>query len=161
MNTPKESGSFSLMAKDEVNWWRSGYNVTEDSMDSTGFHQVPGGGADTGRDSTWHPGGGILDRWSSRNWDNGLQIESLDELDSFAVRTRNSIYEITVLSRLTGEVMVRGGRFFPERTVTRLAGSSLGGSFLKMGGVYPGFSLEFQDGARRIITSPVQSVALT
>ena len=130
-------------------------------MDSTSHYRPashrPGGTSA----SSWHPGGGILDRWSSRDWSNGIQIESLEDLDSFAVRTRNSVYEITVLSRFRGEVMVRGGQFFPERTLARLAGSSLGGSFLKMGGVYPGFSIEFQEGARRIVTSPVQSVALT
>ena len=129
-------------------------------MDSTGHHNLVPAEADS-QGSTWHPGGGILDRWSSRNWDNGLQIEALEDLDSIAVKTRNTVYEITVLSRFTGEVLVRGGRFFPERTPARLAGSSLGGSFLKMGGVYPGFSIEFQEGTRRIITSPVQSVALT
>ena len=129
-------------------------------MDSTSHHNLrPNPAKDHG--SAWHPGGGILDRWSSRNWDNGLQIETLEDLDSIAVRTRNTIYEITVLSRFTGEVLVRGGHFFPERTVARLAGSSLGGSFLKMGGVYPGFSIEFQEGTRRIVTSPVQSVAVT
>lgn len=127
------------------------------STDSTGFHKVPppAGGA------AWHPRGRILDRWATNTWENGLQLDTLEDLDSLAVRTKNSIYEITVLSRLTGEVMVRGGRFFPERRVARLAGSSLGGSFLKIGGVYPGFSLEFQDGPRRIVTSQVQSVALT
>lgn len=130
---------------------------------STGFQRLPGGPPHAGGapDSAWHPGGRILDRWSSGNWENGLQIEALEDLDSLAVRTRNSVYEITILSRFTGEVLVRGGRFFPERKVARLAGSSLGGSFLKMGGVYPGFSLEFQDGERRVVTSTVLSVALT
>jgi hypothetical protein len=129
--------------------------------DSTGFHrrplerrQPPPGGA------AWHPRGRMLDRWATNTWENGLQLDTLEDLDSLAVRTKNSVYEITILSRLTGEVMVRGGRFFPERRIARLAGSSLGGSFLKVGGVYPGFSLEFQDGARRIVTSQVQSVAL-
>ena len=129
-------------------------------MDSSSHHKLLPS-SDQGQGATWHPGGGILDRWSSRDWNNGLQIESLEDLDSIAVRTRNTVYEITVLSRFTGEVLVRGGRFFPERTAARLAGSSLGGSFLKMGGVYPGFSIEFQEGTRRIVTSPVQSVALT
>ena len=129
---------------------------------STGFHRIPGGKPDARREPelAWHPAGGILARWSLSDWENGLQIENLENLDSLAVRTRNSVYEITILSRCTGEVLVRGGRFFRERTVARLAGSSLGGSFLKMGGVYPGFCLEFQDGDRRIVTSTVQSVAL-
>lgn len=130
--------------------------------DSTGFHKLPPERrSPPPGEAAWHPRGRILDRWAANTWKNGLQLEALEDLDSLAVRTRNSVYEITVLSRITGEVMVRGGRFFPERTVARLAGSSLGGSFLKMGGVYPGFSLEFQEGARRIVTSQVQSVALT
>jgi hypothetical protein len=135
-------------------------NSTGDS--TTGVHRIPKGARPpAGGESAWHPRGRILDRWAANTWENGLQLETLEDLDSLAVRTKNSIYEITVLSRLTGEVMVRGGRFFPDRTVARLTGSSLGGSFLKMGGVYPGFSLEFQDGGRRIVTSQVQSVALT
>lgn len=130
--------------------------------DSTGFHKLPlGKRSPPAGGAAWHARGRILDRWSTNTWENGLQLDALEELDSLAVRTRNSVYEITILSSLTGEVMVRGGRFFPERRIARLAGSSLGGSFLKMGGVYPGFSLEFQDGGRRIVTSQVQSVALT
>lgn len=129
-------------------------------MDSTSrYRTFPDSRGEASEASSWHPGGGILDRWSSHSWDNGLQINALDDLDSIAVRTRNSVYEITVLSRFTGEVLVRGGRFFPERTIARLAGSSLGGSFLKMGGIYPGFGIEFQEGSRRIVTSPVLSVA--
>ena len=131
-------------------------------MESTSYHQLSGiTGSPPGEHATYHPRGGILDTWSSREWDNGFQIEALEDLDSLAVRTKNSVYEITILSRFTGEVMVRGGAFFPERTVVRLAGSTMGGSFLKMGGIYPGFSLEFQDGERRIVTSRVQSVMLT
>jgi len=51
---------------------------------------------------------------------------------------------------------VRGGAFFPEFTRVRVAGSSLGGSFLKLHGVYLGFRMELADGGRMIVTSPVE-----
>jgi hypothetical protein len=39
-----------------------------------------------------------------------------------------------------------------------LAGSSLGGSFLKMRGIYVGFSMELCHEGETIITSPVRSI---
>ena len=101
-----------------------------------------------------------LDYWSEREWKDGLQIERLEPLESLCVQTVNSTYEITLLSGFTGEVLVRGGRFFPERTSVLLAGSSLGGSFLKLRGIYLGFSLEFQSEGKRIVTSSVRSISV-
>ena len=94
--------------------------------------------------SAWHASDTILDNWSKREWRDGVQVESLADLDSLCVRTENSTYEIMILSGHTGEVMVQGGRFFPRRTRFILQGSSLGGSFLKLRGIYIGFNLEFQ-----------------
>ena len=74
-----------------------------------------GGSAPKGAEgSSWHNADGILDNWSKREWSDGLQIESLEDLDCLCVQTENSTYEITVLSRHTGEVMVRGGHFSPN-----------------------------------------------
>jgi hypothetical protein len=79
-------------------------------------------------------------------------------LDRVIARTRNSEYEITVLSPIRGEVMVRGGRFFPEPTRVRVGGASLGGSFLKLRGIYVGFSIEFWCDGDSVITCPVVSI---
>lgn len=101
----------------------------------------------------------LLESWSAHNWaDGGVQLETLEDLQTVYVRTENNPYEITVLSRHTGEVLVRGGRFFPERTRVHLAGSSLGGAFLKLRGIYLGFSLEFLHAGRRIVTSRLRSI---
>ncbi len=86
--------------------------------------------------------GAILSSWSASDWTGGVQIEQLPELTTLAVRTAHSLYEITILNGLTGDVLVRGGRFFPERTAARLNGSSCGGSILKWRGIYPGMKLE-------------------
>jgi hypothetical protein len=98
------------------------------------------------------PAAAILDRWSEKEWDNGVQIEQMAELEQLAVRTRNSVYEITVLNGVTGEVLLRGGDFFPERTAVRLEGSTLGGSILKWRGIYVGLQME-------IVPEPVEMVS--
>ena len=124
----------------------------------------------------------LLDAWSDEQWTKGIQIDQMAELETLAVRTQNSVYEITVLCGPTGEVLVRGGKFFPEWTPALLAGSTFGGSFLKMGGIYLGMQMEiapqpvemiskvvhdpatgqneFLLGRRVITTSPVQTIGV-
>ena len=99
-----------------------------------------------------------LDTWSKHPWTHGLQIDALKDLETFCVRTRNSAYEFIVLSGRTAEVLLRGGQFFPEYTSVRVAGSSLGGSFLKVHGIYLGFSMELQHDGQTIVTTEVQSI---
>ncbi|HWE49206.1 MAG TPA: hypothetical protein VG273_05435 [Bryobacteraceae bacterium] len=103
------------------------------------------------------PAGSLLNRWSDSGWQNGVQIDRLKDLQSLKIRTKNSIYELTVVSAEQGEVLVRGGSFFPELAPVRLAGSTLGGSFIKAKGVYIGFRMEFNLGGLNIVTtSPVE-----
>lgn len=97
-----------------------------------------------------------LDFWTQRNWDDGVQVDQLRALDRLEVRTRNSIYEIIIGD--TGDVLVKGGKFFPEFTRAVVLGSSLGGAFLKLGGIYRGFSMEIMFDGTRIVTSPVEAV---
>ena len=100
----------------------------------------------------------ILDTWVSHDWSDGLQLESVDDFTEIHVQTCNSIYEITAIDGFAREVLVRGGRFFPERTSAHLAGSSLGSGFLKLGGIYVGFSLEFVTSEDTIITTRIRSI---
>src|SRR5437773_12519166 len=102
----------------------------------------------------------LLDTWSSHDWSEGVQLETMQDMETLTVRTENSTCEITVISGRTGEILVRGGRFFPEFTPARLAGSSLGGSFLKLRGVYLGFNLEIHFDQRLIITSRVRQISI-
>jgi hypothetical protein len=101
-----------------------------------------------------------LDTWSSMAWRDGLQVNELDGLETLIVHTRNSTYEIIVMDRHKADVLVRGGRFFPVYTPARLAGSSLGGSFLKLHGIYVGFSMELHAGEGAIITSAVRDISI-
>ena len=108
-----------------------------------------------------YPAAALLDNWTNHDWTDGIQINHMQDLESLVVKTENSTYEITILCSRTGQVMVRGGHYFPHFTRARLAGCSLGGSFLKMLGVYIGFRMELcQEVGPPIITSPVRSIAL-
>jgi hypothetical protein len=103
--------------------------------------------------------GALLETWSSHDWTSGIQLESLGDLQPLTIHTENSTYEITTICARSGEIMIRGGRFFPEFTPARLAGSSLGGSFLKVRGIYLGFHLEIHFQRRSIVTSRVRSIS--
>jgi hypothetical protein len=101
----------------------------------------------------------VLEAWTARSWRDGLLVSRLSALDRVFVHTRNTTYELVVVSPAAAEVMVRGGTFFPEFTRVRVAGSSLGGSFLKLHGIYVGFRLELALGQKSVVTSTVQRIA--
>jgi hypothetical protein len=100
----------------------------------------------------------ILDTWVKHSWDEGVQLACRPDLSELIVETRNSVYEITVIDGGVGEILIRGGKFFPQRTAARLSGSSLRGNFLKLGGIYAGFSVEVVFDGQTIVTSPVRSI---
>jgi hypothetical protein len=106
------------------------------------------------------PGRRSLSAWSSYDWRGGVQIDDLSPLERLIVTTSNSTYEILLVTPERAEILVRGGAFFPVFTRARLAGSSLGGSFLKVRSVHVGFRLEFGSERGFIITSPVRTVTV-
>jgi hypothetical protein len=103
-------------------------------------------------DAICSPRDAMLDAWSDSEWNNGVQIDQIEELTTLAVQTSNSLYEVTVLNGQTGEVLVRGGDLFPVRTPVRLEGSTFGGSILKRRGIYVGLRME-------IVPQPVELVS--
>src|SRR4030095_7875361 len=84
-----------------------------------------------------------LDSWLLRDWSQSVQIPSLEEVQHLHVRTRNTLYELIFINH-SGDVRVRGGRYFPEWTAARFAGSTAGGSFLKRLGIVLGLQMEFE-----------------
>ena len=106
------------------------------------------------------PARGLLSSWSAHDWRGGVHIDELAALERLIVDTANSTYEIVLVTRASANVLVRGGAFFPVFTPARLAGSSLGGSFLKLRSVHVGFRLELGTERGFIITSPVRSVTI-
>ena len=100
-----------------------------------------------------------LDAWLSRDWSQAVHLGSLEEFQQIQVCTQNTLYELVVLNH-SGDVQVRGGRYFPDWTSARLAGCSAGGSFLKRLAINLGLQMEFELDRRRIVTSPVRTIAI-
>ena len=62
------------------------------------------------------PAGAVFDRWSEDPWTNGVQVDRMGDMEKLVIQTRNSLYEITIIDGRSGEILVRGGQFFPELT---------------------------------------------
>jgi hypothetical protein len=106
------------------------------------------------------PAATILSNWSDDPWTNGVQVDRMEDMEKLVVRTLNSIYEITIIEGRSGEILVRGGQFFPELTPARLAGATIGGCFCKMRGIYTGFRMEINANGQRTVTTPVRSIGI-
>ena len=106
------------------------------------------------------PARGLLSSWSAHDWRGGIRVDEMAALERLIVTTANSTYEIVLVAPASAEVLIRGGAFFPVFTRARLAGSSLGGSFLKLRSVHVGFRLELGTDRGFIITSPVRRVTI-
>lgn len=100
-----------------------------------------------------------VDEWLDRNWDDGVQLETVPPRERITVRTQNHAYELVVLSGETADVLIRGGEFFPRFSRVRLSGATAGGRILKRRGVYVGLCMELVRDRRRIVTSPVREVS--
>jgi len=112
------------------------------------------------RDRSTVPGAALLNAWNHYEWREGVRVDRLEAFERVTVSTHYSTYEIIVTSPADGGILVRGGQFFPEFTPARLAGSTLGGSFLKLLTIHPGFRLEIGLGLRYVLTSPVRSITV-
>ena len=90
----------------------------------------------------------------------GLDVRQAEPLLAILVRTYNSLYRIIPLQRGDCRVLVEGGQFFPEPTEAHFAGSTFGGSFLKMAWIGTGLHMEINANGQRIITSPVKRIGI-
>ncbi len=88
-----------------------------------------------------------------------IRLDACSEFEWIVVRTRNSTYELIVLSGDTGEVMVRGGEFFNAFTPATVAGSILGGSAVKRRTICVGYPLELRLHGKPLVTSRVRHLA--
>ena len=109
-----------------------------------------------------YPSASILTTWSERDWRraDGVQLERLEHMQRLVMRTYQHTYEMFVRCGPTGDVLVRGGRFFQEFTEAKLVGSSLGGGFLKQFGVYVGLRVELSVNGETVLTAPIFSISI-
>lgn len=103
----------------------------------------------------------VLDTWAHAEWTDGCQVDRVAAFQPLTVVTNNTMYELVVLDPGQGWVRIRGGQFFPVWREVQLAGCSLGGSFLKLRGIYAGFCMELHVDGDTIITSPVRCLTMT
>ena len=107
------------------------------------------------------PATAVLDNWANAEWTDGCQVDDAPVFQALTVVTQNSLYELVVLDPSRGVVRLRGGQLFPSWREAQLAGCSLGGSFLKMRGIYAGFCMELHVDGETVITSPVLRLTLS
>lgn len=106
------------------------------------------------------PAGAILGHWSDSSWTSGIQVDRMEDMKKLEIRTRNSLYQITIIDGRSGEILIRGGRLFLQLTPANLAGATLGGCICKLRGIYGGFLMEFTANGQRTITTPVEWIAI-
>jgi hypothetical protein len=87
-----------------------------------------------------------------------VRLRDVPPSTTLLVRTVNSQYRVVITQE--GNVSVQGGAFFPEPTAASLDGASIGGSSLRVGYICVGLLVEIRAGGRRIVTSPVRSIAV-
>jgi len=100
-----------------------------------------------------------LDFWLARDWSDAVHLGTLEDFQQIHVCTQNTLYELVVVSP-RGDVRVRGGKYFPDWTAARLAGCTAGGSFLRRHTIALGLQMEIEVDCRRIVTSPVRTIAV-
>ena len=88
-----------------------------------------------------------------------IQLDSCPPFEQIVVRTCRSVYDVIVLSGEPGEVMIRGGRFFPEFRRASVAGSIAGGSVLKLRSICVGLHMELNVNGKRFVTSRIQAIS--
>jgi hypothetical protein len=106
------------------------------------------------------PSTAILDTWSELPWTNGVQLDRMEDMRKLEVRTRNSLYEITIIDGRSGEVLIRGGSSFRELTPANLAGATFGGCICKLRGIYEGLRMELTANGQRMVTTPVEWIGI-
>ena len=92
----------------------------------------------------------------------GLNLHAAEPLVPILVTTRNSLYRIIPLRRGDADVMIQGGRFFPEPAEARLVGSTFGGSVLQTHWIRVGMCMEIDRGSDEgpIVTTRVLNVEI-
>lgn len=80
----------------------------------------------------------------------GVEVPSLKPGTLVKARTRNTVYEIKILE---DGVEILGGKYFPQFTETKFAGSTWGGSMIKMGWIGIGMHMEIPIPDRLSITT--------
>jgi hypothetical protein len=97
--------------------------------------------------------------WPSNAPGDAIHLDACAPFERIAVRTQKSDYELVVLPGSSGEVLVRGGRYFNEFRRAALAGSIFGASAIRVRTIEVGGRLELHADGTTIVTSTIQDVS--
>jgi hypothetical protein len=86
-----------------------------------------------------------------------VRLDACRQFERIVVQTRSSVYDLIVLCGSTGEVLVRGGRRFPDFCQAVLAGSTDGRTGL-VNTIAVGLRMELCADRKVIMTSAVTAV---
>lgn len=83
-----------------------------------------------------------LDVENSKALQNGINVHRLKAGTMLLVLTKNSLYKITKDNGDQYDVIVQGGKKFPKPEIAHFAGSTFGGSMMKIGWIGYGMHME-------------------
>jgi hypothetical protein len=88
-----------------------------------------------------------------------LHLDSCALFERITVRTQTSVYELIVLSGAIGEVLIRGGRFFPRFSRAIVIGAAKGGGAVALRTIVSGLSMEFRGDHTLYATTRVEAIS--
>jgi hypothetical protein len=89
---------------------------------------------------------------------NAVWLDDCRPFETFVVITSRNVYDIVVLPGNCGQVLIRGGHYFPEFRYALLLGATGGGSALKMNRIEVGLRMELRLDDKTVTTSRVRSL---
>jgi hypothetical protein len=92
-------------------------------------------------------------------WSMSIHIDSCAARQTIVVNTRSSVYELIVLRGDQGDVLVRGGRHFPDFQRVLFLGSTADDGLFAPRMIDIGLRMKFVVGDQFVVTSAVQSLA--
>jgi len=89
--------------------------------------------------------------------DGGLKLEDIDNGETIKVQTKNTLYTIKKISKDIFEIS-GNAKFCPEPIDCSIAGSTWGGSMLKIGFIGLGMVMEVYPDGECFLTSQIKSI---
>jgi hypothetical protein len=97
--------------------------------------------------------------WPAKPPCHAIDLDSCAPFEHIAVKTRRNDYDVVVLPGHSGDVWIRGGRFFQQFRRARVVGATFGRSAIRVKTIEVGCPLELHVEGTRIVTSIVEAVS--